>query len=389
VWSDFVNRSIGVRLEVCIVILLISGQLSGCADFAETDVQGPSGQILTINHAYFNAHEGEFEGVGDSQRLLLERALADSGYQIIDRVIFSLEGGQEIDFVWDEAADQAWIFSDGSVAVSGEVYEATTIRAKEHSDLELVEASILDLAATASQALGLRPPEYSEGQALDVPHVDHVLLLFLDGFGYRRYEQALVDDLIPNLASLPDPLIAITTYPPITTASSASLLTGAPPDVHGVVHYGIRQTEIETLLDVASQSGLDVKAIEGAALAFRLRGAELQLSGDRNGNGMSDDEVLENMLEILESGAPDLFFVHFHGIDDAGHTYGPVTAEENEVVRFVDTAVGAILDAMPDNSLTLIFADHGMHSIDESGRAGNHRHLIPLDMLIPVFLVSK
>jgi hypothetical protein len=368
------------------VILMTCGLLAGCGSFAEIHMHGPSGESLTLNHAYFDAHAAEFKASGASPRLPLERALADSGYQMIDRVIFTLKGGEEKDFDWGQVADQTWLLSDGRVAVDAEIYEVKTIRAAEHTDLGLVEASILDLAPTAAQALGLRPPAHSEGQAIDVPRVDHVLLLFLDGFGYRRYEEALAADLIPNLAQLPDPLIGLTTYPPITTVATASMLTGAPPEVHGANRRGIRLTEIQTLFDVANQSGLLVKAVEGEALAFQLRGADFVLSGDRNGDGRTDDEVLENTLAMLEGGMPDLMLVHFHGIDDTGHNHGPGSVQESALVAFVDQAVGVIIAALPADTLVLIFADHGMHSVDEDGRLGNHGHLIPLDMLIPIIV---
>jgi hypothetical protein len=387
--SKALMGNIGNVIKPRVVILLLAILLSGCAGFAETNVLGPDGEVLTIDRRYFEAHADEMEGSDDDARLPLERALADSGYSILEQFTVELEGGGERAFPWEQVVDEAWILADGRISVEGDLFDVLTIQATTHPDLARVEASILDIAPTAARALGIRPPVESQGQVLDAPDVDHVLLLFLDGFGYLRYEQAKREGLIPNLADLDDALVGLTTYPPTTTVSTASLLTGAPPTVNGVDRRGIRITEIETLFDVASQSGLQVKAVEGEALAFQLRGAEFELSGDRNGNGMTDDEVLQNALEVLQEGVPDLFFVHFHGIDDAGHTYGPDTSEESEIVAFVDSAVGEILTAMPDDSLILIFADHGMHMVDEEGRFGNHEHLIPLDMLIPIIMVSK
>jgi predicted AlkP superfamily pyrophosphatase or phosphodiesterase len=84
---------------------------------------------------------------------------------------------------------------------------------------------------------------------------------------------------------------------------------------------------------------------------------------------------------------PDLFWVHFHGIDDAGHTYGPGAPEEAETLREVDAAVGELLDALPAQTLVLIFADHGMHAVAEGERQGNHGNLIVRDMLIPIWTV--
>ena len=149
---------------------------------------------------------------------------------------------------------------------------------------------------------------------------------------------------------------------------------------------GIRSTEVETVFRVLSAAGRRVVAIEGDALAFNLRDAEIVLSGDRDGNGSTDDNVLSNALSVIEAGMPDLLWVHFHGIDDAGHTYGPGAPEEVAAIRGVDVAVGQILDALPDDTLVLIVADHGMHVVDEEGRLGNHGHLIARDMLIPVFV---
>jgi predicted AlkP superfamily pyrophosphatase or phosphodiesterase len=254
--------------------------------------------------------------------------------------------------------------------------------------LEKVEADITDIAPTVAAALGLPPPAQATGQALEASPASHVLLLFLDGFGYVRYAEARDAGLIPNLAALGEPLVGLTVYPPSTNVASAALLTGAPPAVNGVDQRGIRKTEAETLFDVVNAAGRQVVAVEGEALAFNLRNARMQLSGDRDGNGSTDDNVLANALAVLNEGMPDLFYVHFHGIDDAGHTYGPGTPEEEAVIREVDAAVGQLLAALPADTLIVIFADHGMHRVEEEGRLGNHEHLIERDMFIPLWMVG-
>lgn len=185
------------------------------------------------------------------------------------------------------------------------------------------QGSILDVAPTAARALGLPAPAKAARQGWEVARAEHVLLLFLDGFGYVRYSEAMGDGLIPNLAALGEPYIGLTVYPPCTSVGTAALLTGAPPQENGVDRRGIRTTEAETLLDVATAAGLQVVTVEGEALAFNLRNAEIELSGDRDGNGGTDDNVLSNALAAIAAGMPDLLYVHFHGIDDAGHTYGP------------------------------------------------------------------
>ena len=86
---------------------------------------------------------------------------------------------------------------------------------------------------------------------------------------------------------------------------------------------------------------------------------------------------------------PDVLWVHFHGIGDVGHTYGPNTPEEDAAITYIDSAVGDILTALPPDTLVLIFADHGMHAVQEEGRLGNHGNLIARDMLVPVWVMVK
>ena len=101
---------------------------------------------------------------------------------------------------------------------------------------------------------------------------------------------------IPNLAALSEPLVGLTCYPPSTRIGTAALLTGACPQVSGVDGRSVRSTEYQTLFDVATNAGLKVMAVEGESLAFNLRSTEVQLSGDRDGNGRTDDNVLTNAL---------------------------------------------------------------------------------------------
>jgi hypothetical protein len=334
--------------------------------------------------------EGFAESVGDRQGVALERVLVAAGHAVVDSLhVFANEGGAESSYEWSSVAENAWWLDDGSILLNDHLLRASRIEVEPPALLGRVEASITDIAPTACAAVGLPLPDQATGRPLDVPPADRVALLFLDGFGYVRYTEALADGLLPNLGALGEPLVSLTTYPPITSVATASLLTGAPPEVHGIDERGVRTTDTETLFDVAESAGLSVVAIEGESLAFSLRAAELQLSADFDGNGSTDDNVLANAQAVLSAGVPDVLFVHFHGVDDAGHTYGPGAPEERAVVREVDSAVGTIVRLLPPGTLVIIFADHGMHAVDEEGRLGNHGHLVERDMLIPIFLVSK
>jgi len=382
------KRSLAQNWRTALLILILLS-LIGCRPAWQTTLLTPDGSSFVVDRKILKGLDDFVTEVDGRSQVPLERVLLSAGHWVVERLIAIDSDGGRREFEWAEIADDArWLYN-GRVSVGGETFYASSLEVEAPGLLERVQASITDIAPTAAAALGLPPPAQATGRALKVPPVAHVMLIFLDAFGYIRYTESLDDGLIPYMATLEKPVVGLTTYPPITTVSTASLLTGAPPGVHPANQRGIRKVDTETLFDVASAAGLKVVAVEGEALAFNLRNAECQLSGDRDGNGSTDDNVLANALAVLEGGMPDLFYVHFHGIDDAGHQYGPGAAEECEKIGEVDAAVGQLIKAVPSDTLVIIFADHGMHHVKEGGRLGNHGHLIERDMFIPVFVVVK
>ena len=373
------------RFSLIFLLILSLGSAlisAGCQPSWEFSLTGLGDLDILVNYQVWK----EYADFGEEDAIPLEPILYGMGARVIDEIAITDLDGEEYVYAWEDVSEEAWILKNGVVIVTGQEITPSEMEITGYPWEEEVEIRIFDIASTAAGALGISPPELSTGRAWEVEPANAVLLLFLDGFGYQRYQESLADDLIPELAELGPPLVGLTTYPPITTVSTASLLTGTEPQVHGVETRGIRKTDQETLLDAAAGAGLQAAAVEGEALAFNLRSADLTLSGDRDGNGGTDDNVLSNALSVLEAGMPDLFYVHFHGIDDQGHEVGPGAPAEEEKIREVDAAVGQILDQLPAGTLVIIFADHGMHLVDEDGRKGNHGHLIRRDMLIPVWI---
>jgi hypothetical protein len=383
------RRYMRTGFRMLLVLALIAPWLGACQSNWQIKVVGAGNPVYVVNRLLFDELEHFHETIDEKPMISLERLIEQAGYRLVDQVTFDGPDQARQTYQWAEIAGDAWLDQRGRLYLGGEFLKVTQIEVQPSPMLDQVEASIIDITSTAAVALGLRSPEEASGEPLITTSAEHVLLLFLDGFGYLRYQQAKEVGHIPYLGSLDPPRQAITTYPPVTVVASASVLTGALPPVHGLEQRGSRETETETLFDVAAEAGLLVKAVEGEALAFELRNASFKLSGDRNGNGNTDDEVLANTLELLEEGMPDLMWVHFHGIDDDGHTYGPGAPEEQQAVQRVDAAVERLVAELPANTLVIIFADHGMHLEFDGERQGNHGHLIPEDMLIPIFVFLK
>mgnify|MGYP001074001179 CR=1 FL=1 len=377
------------RAALLVASLTLLLGLAGCGPLFgprwQATVLAPDGSSFPVDAGLLERLAGEDAA---EEMVALDAVLWAAGHRVVERALLTGQDGSQRELSWPDVAGDTWWQPDGRVAVAGELLAVDQVTVVPPARLQGVEASITDVAPTVAVALGLPVPGQATGHALAAPAVSRVLLLFLDGFGYVRYGEARDQGLIPNLETLGEPLLAMTTYPPRTSVSTASLLTGALPAIHGAVEQGIRQTEVETLFDVATAAGLQVVAVEGNALAFNLRSAELELSGDRDGNGSTDDNVLANALAVLDAGMPPLLFVHFHGIDDAGHSYGVGSPEEVAAIQGVDAAVAELLAAVPQETLVVLFADHGMHNVEEEGRLGNHGSLIERDMFIPILIVQ-
>jgi hypothetical protein len=373
------------RGQSWLLVLAVLLLLAGCGSRREVTVVAPDGAPFAVDAKVLKG----LAGLRDETGLMLEWVLLAAGHRAVDRLSVVGPDGERREFDWAAIAGDAWWQRGGQIAVAGEVLPVSRLEVTPPALVDQLQAEIVDIAPTAAAMLGLPTPALASGRALVDLRASHVLLVFLDGFGYMRYTQSLEAGLIPHLAALGEPLVGLTVYPPSTSVATAALLTGAPPEVNGVDRRGIRKTEAQTLFDVATVAGLRVVAVEGEALAFNLRNAETTLSGDRDGDGSTDDNVLANALAVIEAGMPDLFYVHFHGIDDAGHTYGPGAPEEMAAIRAVDAAVGRLLAELPQDTAAILFADHGMHSVKEEGRVGNHGHLIEEDMFIPIWVVSR
>ncbi|MCL2023834.1 MAG: alkaline phosphatase family protein [Oscillospiraceae bacterium] len=209
---------------------------------------------------------------------------------------------------------------------------------------------------------------------------ERVLLIELDGWGWMMYNHFL--DAHSYLRGT-EPRPALAAYPPISPTGLATLLTGELPDVHGVTDRNTRSFKQPDLFEEAKKLEKTSAYIEGNVKMLETSIAAV-LSSDKNDNG-TDDEIFENALKNLDN---DLVFVHFHGIDDAAHTYGPYSKEVEAKIREVDGYVKEL--AARWQGRIIVTADHGLHNENTShDRLGNHGRVGREDMLVPYVIVRK
>jgi len=359
--------------------------LAGCLASWELTLSSDGAVASVVSSGEWRALAKEFPGEMQGKRALpLERLLWEGGIGLVDNIAIN---GRTFD--WRDVHQSSWILRDGRCQVVSDTVQVVDIVVGVPEEYDQVQASLLDVAPTVAASLGLAAPAHAEGRALVSAQGDRVVLIVLDGLGYRRYQLARSEGQMSFLASLGEPLMSLTVYPSITKVASAGMITGASPSRSGVRDRNTRSTESETIFDVLARAGREGVAVEGADLAFNLRNARVNLSGDRDNNGSTDDNVLQNALKVVSGDMPDFLWVHFHGIDDAGHTYGPLSAQEKAKLDEVDEHLRRLVEALPTGTLLLVTADHGMHAVQEDGRRGNHGSLLADDMLIPLWISQR
>ncbi|NLZ93977.1 MAG: hypothetical protein GX922_08240, partial [Firmicutes bacterium] len=206
---------------------------------------------------------------------------------------------------------------------------------------------------------------------------EKVMLLYLDGFGYHQYEHAKEHGYIPFLATLPKAEKALSVYQPVTNAGFAAMITGTTPEENGV--YSRDQMDLKTpsIFAMAKQLGKKSVLIEGH---IKILNTEIEpvLNIDINADGKNEDEIYSTGLQYVSESDYDLLMVHFHSIDDAGHSNGDLHDSTMQQLKVVDGYVRDLVGAW--NGKVIILADHGMHSTADGGSHGEFRYE---DLIVP------
>ena len=180
----------------------------------------------------------------------------------------------------------------------------------------------------------LDPPELTQmdvyelaKEALDKE--GRALLIYIDGLGWDRFQQAMDDGVLSVLSTL-SPAQAAAMYPTITPVNYAAMVTGQPPAVNGVIARGIHDLSCPSIFTYCGEQGLTSYAAEGDIRIIAFPETELELNPDLNGNGTGDDEILDCALAALDD--HDFVFVHFHFLDDTEHEFGPNSRQAREAL---------------------------------------------------------
>lgn len=201
---------------------------------------------------------------------------------------------------------------------------------------------------------------------------DHVIVISIDGLRADAIEIAGAETLQNLMEEGAYSLEAQTILPSITLPSHTSMLTGATPEMHGVVWNDERLEEMgivetPTMFGVAREAGYRTAAFFSKPKFQHLMApGTLDYAQAPEKGRWYAGYTAESVEQYLDRERPNLLFVHFGEPDYAGHTIGWGTFVYRWAVRRADGAVARVIRQADrtfgeGNYTVIVTADHGGH----------------------------
>lgn len=201
-----------------------------------------------------------------------------------------------------------------------------------------------------------------------VPAIDRVLIISIDGLRPDLLLRAEMPRVRSLCKSGSFSFWAETTPEAYTLPCHVSMLTGVPSEKHGVTwneYIEESYPNVPTLFEVAKQAGFSTAMVSGKMkfIVFLKPNTVDHFYLPRD-EPVADREVAERAESILHQHRPQVMFIHLPGVDTVGHEFGWGSPEQMTAIAQADEAVGLVLDALinlslTDSTLVILTADHG------------------------------
>lgn len=219
------------------------------------------------------------------------------------------------------------------------------------------------------------------------PKAKHVILIGIDGWAAEAIRQAPAEDL-PNIHALMEhgswTLSKRSVMPSASAINWASMVNGLPTEMHGFDKWNSTHGTIPSTADNGHGIPPTIftilreqrpNAVSGCLHDWDCIGAitdTLAMNWHRflKTYTSTDDMIVpvEDYARIatdyIKENKPDLFFLYFGTLDEAGHVRGWYTDAYMERQRILDAAIGQVIDALKeagiyDDTVIVLSADHG------------------------------
>lgn len=228
------------------------------------------------------------------------------------------------------------------------------------------------------------------------PTVDRVILVIADGLRPDAINEFGLDHIAALRSWGASTMEAVTVSPSRSWPVLASLITGIPPELHGIAADWSRPSPprvplrpIPRLLrraDLPSSAFFGDVAPTQHLYAMRLA-KRLGFSPVRFSGGTAPEVVLA-ARETVAWQRQGLVVLRLPDADAAGHRHGWMSRQYGEAARRVDAAVGSVAKRaeVPRDPRTLLIlvSDHGGGGVDPKGHDTAH----PLDRTVPLIVAG-
>jgi hypothetical protein len=252
--------------------------------------------------------------------------------------------------------------------------------------------AILLCAAIGTSACGARYVRSAAPPSESLPQASvsrHVIVVSVDGLrpdAIGAYNAPTLQRLMREGSHT---LSATTIDPSRTLPSHTSMLTGQPPERHGVRWNHVMTADAEVIelpnvFSVARAHGYSTAAFFSKAKFQPLqRDGTLDYSQAPGGwfGRWPSKRTMADVAQYLPAARPNLLFVHLADVDAAGHRSGWMTPEYGRAVLTADAAINELI-SLADRAYgagrfsLIVTADHG-------GHGSGHGSKDPQDVTIP------
>lgn len=214
-----------------------------------------------------------------------------------------------------------------------------------------------------------------------------ILLVGIDGLMLHR---AIDSGKASHLKYLRDSSFFVDTeidMPTVSGPSWTTILTGKRQDVHKVTGNDFQNHNLleapDFLTQALQKNGL-LKTYAAAGWPPLIDPTDVgpviadkghlrfHNDGESLGYLQVDKEVFDHALQTISENGPDLSFVYFCGVDEAGHKYGSIESPYFDAVERIDGYLKALHQALISRNeewLLVVVTDHGHR--DEGGHGGD------------------
>jgi predicted AlkP superfamily pyrophosphatase or phosphodiesterase len=244
-------------------------------------------------------------------------------------------------------------------------------------------ATCLLIAALVAAGCRTDPPP----RPAPPPSAPTVIVLSLDGWRWDYHTKAALPAVKRLIAGGVRAERLVPGFPSKTFPNHYSIVTGLYPGHHGVIGNTMTDPAIPGRFSLSNREQVGNAAWWGGeplwatvirhgrpAAALFWPGSEAAIGGVRPSEWapydatMPNDARVDRLLEWLDRPAaqrPALLLSYFSDVDDAGHRFGPDSAELIAALLRVDRAIGRLLNGLDARGLAgqvnvVLVSDHGM-----------------------------